>query len=240
MADDDRRLVLDGKRVLHSCLERLDIVSVCLLHMPAEGTELRRHIAERADRVDRAIDLKAIEVDEDAEVSELPVGSKHRCLPVLALLELAVAGEREDMAKRGALLLGVKPEAKGSARCDRHALAERSCADLDARAELRIGMSLQDASKLPDREHLVIRNPAKLVDDAVKGRGCVALRKDEEVAAVPLRVLRVIVHEAREIEDREDIRCRERSSRMSRPGLGQHLYDIVASSAAPCSRIPSS
>ena len=89
-------------------------------------------------------------------------------------------------------------------------------------------MSLQDASKLPDREHLVIRNPAKLVDDAVKGRGCVALRKDEEVAAVPLRVLRVIVHEAREIEDREDIRCRERSSRMSRPGLGQHLYDIVA------------
>ncbi len=66
--------------------ERLVIVPVAGLDVPAERAQLRCQIPEREDLFRRLVGLQLVAVDDCPEVSDSLVGRGRECLPVLPLL----------------------------------------------------------------------------------------------------------------------------------------------------------
>ena len=110
------------------------VVPVARLDLPAERAQLRLEIAEREDLLRRLVGLQLVAVDDDPEAAEPIVRRGLKRLPVLALLQLAVAGHHDDDAVPPGTPL--RPR---DAPALRDAHAERARVRLDARhADVRV------------------------------------------------------------------------------------------------------
>ena len=76
------------------------VVAVAGRDLPAERRELRLQVAEREDLLRRLVRLQLVAVDDDPQVSEPLVRRGLQRLPVLPLLELAVAGHARRLGRR--------------------------------------------------------------------------------------------------------------------------------------------
>ena len=78
--------------------ERVVVVAVARADVPAEGPELRLEVAEREDLLRRLVRLQRVAIDDHPERPEPLLRGGLERLPVLALLELAVARHHDDEA----------------------------------------------------------------------------------------------------------------------------------------------
>ena len=79
--------------------DRGDVMAVHFGGVPAERLPFGRYRLQGRDRVDRAVDLGVVGVEQDGQPGEPVVGGEHGRLPDLALFQLAVA----DHGERGTL-----------------------------------------------------------------------------------------------------------------------------------------
>ena len=156
------------------------------------------------------------------------MGGPHGGLPNLALLALAVAEQAEHT-----LRLARQLQAGGHAGGDGQALAERTGGNLDARAQVAVGMALQARAQLTQRLELLAREIAGMRERCVQRGRRMALRQNEPVAVPPLRLLRIMIHHAAEIQRGEDVGARKRAAGMSASRLGDHAHDVDAHIACP-------
>ena len=208
--------------------ERIDVVAVNLACLPAERGELGAHIAGVAHIGGVAVDLQMVAVDDGHKVVQVLMGGPHGGLPNLALLALAVAEQAEHT-----LRLARQLQAGGHAGGDGQALAERTGGNLDARAQVAVGMALQARAQLAQRLELLAREIAGMRERCVQRGRRMALRQNEPVAVLPLRLLRIMIHHAAEIQRGEDVGARKRAAGMSASRLGDHAHDVDAHIACP-------
>ena len=76
--------------------QRRVVVPVAGRDLPAERAQLRLEVAEREDLLGRLVGLQLVAVDDDPEPAEPLVRGRLERLPVLPLLQLAVAGHHDD------------------------------------------------------------------------------------------------------------------------------------------------
>ena len=176
------------------------------------------------------VDLQIVAVDDSDEVVDLAVAGEHRGLPVLSLLELAITREHEHALRLGTIARSVEREAHGHAARDRKPLAERAGADLYAWAEVAIGMTLQTAAELAERDELLMREVADLRESGIEHGGGVTLREHEAVARGVLRICRIVAERAGKEECRHDVRRGKRPARVPAARRREHL-DLVAAHA---------
>ena len=176
------------------------VVAVARLDLPAERAQLRLEVAEREDLLGRLVGLELVAVDDDPEPAEAVVRRGLERLPVLALLQLAVAGHHDDDAPAaGAPLRPRDPAAL------RDAHAERARVRLDAR-DADVRMPVEPAEPAEPGEPLG-REDAEPVQRRVQAGHVVALRGEEDVA------VRVVEAELGDVQLRvEEMRrrCRAR------------------------------
>ena len=216
--DDEDRLARRPERAPVGAVDRLEIVPVARVDLPAVALEaLLRVVRHRQRRV--ALDRDAVGVVDEDEVVEL-----HRARPAArlvrnALLQVAVAAEDPRLVAGLRLL-----RAERQAHAHGDALAERTRRHLDAGEEPALGMPRAAAAVLAERLELVHRQPrdAREVEQRVDQRARVPARKDETVAARPLDVLRRHV-EVVEPERNGEVGHAQRGARMTRIGLVDHV-----------------
>src|SRR5262249_18068596 len=78
--------------------ERGVVVPVARLDVPAERAELRGEVAEREDLLRLFVRLELVAVDDRPEIPDALVRGSGERLPVLPLLQLAVARHHDDPA----------------------------------------------------------------------------------------------------------------------------------------------
>ena len=155
--------------------QRRVVVAVARLDLPAERAELRLEVAEREDLLGRLVRLELVAIHDDPEPAESVVRCGLQGLPVLALLELAVAGHHDDDASppRPAL----RPRDPAPLR-DAH--AQRSRVRLDA-GDADVRMTVEPAEAAEPRQP-VGRQHAQAVERGVEAGHVMALRGEEDVA----------------------------------------------------------
>ena len=173
--------------------------------------------------MDAAVDLQLVVVDDGHEAPELLMGGEHGRLPHLTLLALAIAEHREDEA-----VLAGQAQAGRKARGHGKSLAERASGHLHAGQQVGIGMPLQARAELAQGVQLVDREEAGVGQRRIERRRRMPLGQDEPVAAGLVRVGRVVVHDAAEVQRREDIGAGERPARVPAARFRDHGQNILA------------
>ena len=156
------------------------VMAVARLDRPAECSELRLELAKREELLGRLVGLELVAVDDDPQPTEPIVGRGLERLPVLTLLELAVAGhDDDDAAAAGAPFRERDPATLGDAH------AERARVRLDP-GNADIGMPVEPAEP-PQLEQALLRDDPEAVEHRVQAGNVVALRREEDV---PVRDVR--------------------------------------------------
>ena len=158
-----------------------DIVPVGLKRLPAEGAELVRHGSMLLTSVTWPSICRLLRSTMATRFVERLVAGKHRGLPVLALLHLAVAEEHEDAAGVPAVALGVEAQA------ERHAGAHRAPGRASPcrpprPGSVAVGVALQAAAHLAEREDLIVGDVAELHQKRVERGRRMTLGEHEAVA----------------------------------------------------------
>src|SRR5882724_2280933 len=202
-----------------------DVVAVDLDHRPAEGLPLRDDRLDVEHLLHEVVELDLVPVEKDHEVVEgvvrlAELRRRHRGLPHLAFLDLAVAQDAVD-PRGGAGQL----EPERQTERDRQPLAERAGRGLDAGQRGPIGMPLERRAELAKRDERLLREIAGLRQHGVERGDRVTLREHD---AVPVRPVRTpgIVPETSEEERDEDVDHRERAAGMPGARVGEHAEDL--------------
>ena len=141
----------------------------------AERSELRLEALEGEDLLRRLVRLKLVPVDDDEQPSDALVRGRLQRLPVLSLLELAVAGHHDDAA--AAAEVALRPRDAARLR-DPH--PERARVRLDpGDADVRVAV---EAAEPPKAQEPLRRDHAERVEGGVEARDVVPLRGEEDVA----------------------------------------------------------
>ena len=151
------------------------------------------------------------------------LGGKHDGLPDLPLLQFAVTEQAVD-ALRFALLF----ECVGDAVGNGESLSERARRTIEAGCAVLVRVSLQNTAHSAQGGEFLHGEEALAREDAVKHGGDVSLREDEAVALLPIRLFRVDVHDAAEVESDHDLCGGERAARVSGARLVRHGHDVLA------------
>ena len=207
--DERLRPFVAGAEASEGLPERPVVVAVAALHEPAEGSELRLEIAEREDLLGRLVGLQLVAIDDDPKTSKAVMGRGLQRLPVLTLLELAVAGHHDHAAVASGTSLR---ERDSAALGDAH--AERARVRLDPRnAHVRMPVEPADA---PQAKQALSRNHPEAVQRGVQAWHVVALRRKEDV---PVRVLEPELGDVQLLEEqvRDDVERAEARPEMTRP-----------------------
>ena len=186
--DDHGRLTVGVERLLVCAVDLLEVMSLDLDRLPAEGLcPLRVRVEIPA--VHRLAALaEPVHVDDRGQVLELVEGGVLERLPHRALGHLAVAAQTPDAVRQ---LVEVLPGERDPDR-DRESLAEGAGGDVDPR-DLGGGMAFHTAAEDAEREQLVVRNRAGgLVHGVEEGRG-VSLGEDEVVVVRVPGIVEVVV-----------------------------------------------
>ena len=94
-AGDESGRAIGAHGLLQCFVQRLAIVSVALERSPTKCAELVHEVPQRHDLVGGPVELNAVVVDDDDQVLQAQLGGEHGSLPVLALVELAIAHQYE-------------------------------------------------------------------------------------------------------------------------------------------------
>ena len=197
-ADDgpagDHRRPRIGLRLLDRGANRLGVVAVHLLHVPAADAEAGGHVVGQRD-VDRTVVGHAIIVPQEDELAEAQMPRQRDHLLPDALLQAAVADQSV-----GVMIDDLRPEPLAQESLgDRHpgrvgdALPEQARGHLDAAARVIFGMALAVRPEHPEPldlldAHLLV---AGQVEQRIDQHRAVAGRLHEAVAVEPQRVLRI-------------------------------------------------
>ncbi len=184
--DEHRRTLLLGAKAGEGGPQRGVVVPVAGGDVPAERAQLRLEVAEREDLLGRLVGLELVAVDNDPEARETFVRSSLQRLPVLALLELAVADHHHHPP--AAAEMPFRPRDPTALR-DPH--PERARVRLDPRhADVRVAV---EPAEPPQPQQLLGREHPQRVQRRVEPGHVVPLRREEDVAirARPARLGRV-------------------------------------------------
>ena len=196
--------------------ERLDVVAVDLVDVPAEGAPPRaqwvevEHVARVSER------LLAVDIDDRDEVRQTVVGREHHSLPQRALVALRVAGHHVDRARRA-----LQARSECGSRSDREALPERARREVDS-GEGVLRVCAQGGETGAERRKLLIRQATGFVKSAVEGERRMTLRENEAVA---VRIVRACVPERPGEEGGDDIRDRQARADVADVGAARLLDD---------------
>ena len=209
--DEDFRHVL--RRALHvaeGARERVVVVSVTGLDVPAEGAQLRFELAERKDFLGRLVGLQFVPVDDRPQVADALVRGRCEGLPVLSLLQLAVSCHHHD-----ATAAAQEPLCPRHSPPFRQAHSERAGVRVDA-GHTDVGVSVQP-SETPQAQQPLGGNDAERVQRRVEARYVVPLRGEEHIAIwmIPTELGHVELA-PQQIDD--DVERAEARAEMSRAG----------------------
>ena len=213
--DDHRRpaLRLLGLRV--RALDLLDVVTVDLDRVPAEGPRaLDVHLGVPADHRLAAL-AEPVDVDDRGQVVELVVRRVLEGLPHRALRHLTVAAQHPDAGGQAVELLC----SEAHAHADWQTLSERAGRHIHPGDERR-WMSFEDAAELAVREQLLVVDHAGRAKDRVEERRGVPLREDQAVVGRVLRVVEVVAEMARD-EHSHQVGCGHPRGRVPRLRCGR-------------------
>ena len=197
---------------LESLLQIGEGVAVADDGVEAEGV----HLAVQRLRVHNfaggAVNLQAVDINHNAEVVQLVVVGKHKGLPALALLDLAVTQQGVDVDV-AALILGGQRHAAGGG----NALTQAAGAHIDAGHGVHIGVALQIAVGVAQGGQVGNREEAALRKGGIQAGGAVALAQHKAVAVRILRLLGVNAH-LTEIQVGKDVCRGQAAAWMAAPG----------------------
>ncbi len=174
--DDPGTPVVRGPKPLERVAQRGVVVAVARDDARSEGGQLRLEALEREDLLRRAVGLERVAVDHDHEPRDALMGGGLERLPVLALLELAVAGHHDDASAQAEPLL--RPRDPPRLR-DPH--AERARVRLDA-GHADVGVPVEPAES-PQAQQPLGRHDPERVQRRVETGHVVPLRGEEDVPA---------------------------------------------------------
>ena len=213
-AGEDRGGSVSLQRPGVGVVDRLEVVPVNLLHVPAAGARPRRQRGGVPLVHGRATLAETVDVDDRDQVAEARVSSVLERLPHRPLGHLGVAAEHPYPEVGGFETGGGERDADR----DGEALAERAGGDVDP-GDLRRRVALQAGAELAEGEQLlVVDRPRRLVERVEQRRG-VALGEDEVVVRAVLGGGEVVAEVARE-EHRHQVGGRHRGRRMAGAGRG--------------------
>ncbi len=112
------------------------------------------------------------------------------------------------------------------ADAERQAFAQRTRGGFQGRDETDIRVALIDRSQFPQRIELVLGCVTTFRQHAVQYRRGVAFGENKPVAIGPFGVLWIVVHHVEKQRD-YNFRGRQRSARVTRLGMRNHLDDIA-------------
>ncbi len=173
--DESLRRVATGPEAGEDGPQRGMVVAVAGLDLPPERPQLRLEVSEPEDFLCRLVGLQLVAVDDDPEPAEAVMRRRLERLPVLALLQLAVAGHHDCEAAATS-----PPLRPGDPPSLRDAHAQRSRVRLDA-GHAHVRMAVEPAEPAQPREPLR-RDDAEPVQRGVQPGHVVALRREEHVA----------------------------------------------------------
>ena len=208
--DERLRRVAPGAEAREGGAQRDVVVPVDRLDVPAERAELRLEVAERDDLLRPLVGLHLVAVDDDPEPAEPLVGGRLERLPVLALLELAVAGHHDHPSFAAEPPLRERdPAALGDAH------PERARARLDpGNADVRVPVEPAEAA---EPQQPLPRDDAERVERRVEAGHVVALGREEDVA---VRIVEAALGDVQLVEQEvgDDVERAERRAEVPRPG----------------------
>src|SRR5436190_2429805 len=191
-------------------------------HVPVEAAPLLGERFGIHDLLDRAVELDLVVVEDDDQLFGLVLAGRHRGLPHLPRLRLAVAEQAEDAPP-----VAVQAARERHAERERKPLAEGAGGGLDPGERHAVGVTLEAAPELAERRELGDRELAGLGQRRVHDRHPVALGDDEAVALGPGGITLAAAERVEE-EDGHDLGGRERAARVPRAGGGDHTDHVLA------------
>src|SRR5262245_9033618 len=227
VGDDCRGHSPRGLGLIEGLADLIHPVAVDLEDRPAIGLPLAGERLEVEDPRHEAVELDLVVVDDDGEIVEGVVRAAelrggHGRLPYLTLLDLAVPDDAVDACRRPAEL-----EPQSLTQRDGEPLPERSGGGLHAGQGHAIRVPLERRAEFPERDELGFGKVARPRHGRVEGGDGVSLRQDEPVAIGPFGVRGIVPH-APEEEGPHQVDDRQRPTRMTRAGMGQHANDLHA------------
>ena len=210
VGDERLRHLAARTKAREDAAQRRVIVPVARFDVPSERAQLRLEIAEREDLLRRLVGLQLVAIDHDPEAAELVVRGSLECLPVLALLQLAVAGHHDD----DAVATGASLRPRDAAPLgDAH--AERARVRLDSRND-DVGMPVEATEPAKPREPLG-RKHAEPVERCIQTWHVVALRREEHVA---VRIVETDLRDVQLAVEQVDDDVERTEARAEMPGSG--------------------
>jgi hypothetical protein len=184
-ARDDRGRARIGDGGTKRGVECRDVMPVDVEGGPAEALPLGGDRLQGGDRRDGPVDLRVVGVEQHGERAEPVVRGEDRRLPDLALLQLAVADQREDAGGRAYLQPVGQREPDGAGQPH----AERPAGQVDRRGPLRPDGLERGVVEAIGRQRLLVeqaplRRRRERGDDVVPGR-------DDQAVATGIVVPRV-------------------------------------------------
>ena len=190
--------------------QRAVVVPVDRLDVPPERPELRLEVAQRDDLLRPPVRLHLVAIDDDPEPAQALVRGRLQRLPVLAFLQLPVAGHDDDPTVAAELALG---ERDSTPLRDAH--AERAGARLDpGYADVRMPVEAAEAAQA---EQPFLRHDTQREECRVQPRDVVALGREEDVA---VGVVEAALGNVQLVEEkvRDDVERAERGAEVPRAG----------------------
>jgi hypothetical protein len=207
LRDERLRHIVASTEAPERRAQRGVVVTVDGVDLPAEGAELRLQVAQRDDLLGPPVGLDLVAIDDDPEPAEPLLGRCLERLPVLALLELSVAGHHDDTPSPAE-----PPLRKRDPPALRDAHAERARAGLDpGHADVRVAVQPAEPSQ---PQEALRRHDSEGVEHRVEAGHVVALRGEEHVA---LRIVEASFGDVQLLEQqvRDHIQRAERRAEMS-------------------------
>src|SRR5579884_2583465 len=199
------RGVIGGVEGVEDIEDRIEVVAVDGVDPPAEALKALGERLEAHDRLGLAVDREVVAIDDADERAELELVGRHRGLPDLALVELAVAHQAVD-AEGAALHAG----AERHADAHRQAVAERARAEVDPGDLAHVRVVAEGAVE-PGivLEQRGVEEP-DVGQDRVEADAGVTLAEDEAVTVGPAGLLGPVA-QLRVVERGEQLGGRERA-----------------------------
>ena len=209
------------------------VVTVAAANRPAERPQLVLEITQRDDLLGRLVRLELVPVDDHPEAPEPIRRGRLQRLPVLALLQLAVADHHDDAAA------SAEPSLRpGDTAALGDAHPERARVRLDpGDADVRMAVEPVDAT---EPQEPLAGDHAEREERRVEPRDVVALRGEEDVA---VGVVEADLRDVQLLEEqvRDDVQRAEARSEVAGAGAlhGDEAFSrhMSASSASIASRL---
>src|SRR3989344_2384359 len=228
VGNNDGRFFIYRLGLVYSSDKCGNVVAVDLYDVPVKGLVLGAQVFKRHHLLCHAVDLYIIAVNNSSEVGEQVVAHKHRRLPRIACVLLAVAHKCVD-----AELFAVHTRAVGVARRLAEATAQGAGGSLHPRQLLPFGMSLQAAAKLAQSQTFLMRKVARMRHRGVAHGANVPVGEEEPVALLPMVILGVVLEDV-EVKCGKYARHAQGARRVAAPCRDQHLYQRLADICGFC------